>query len=83
MEADIVVSVRDSGRGVSAKVLPHLFREYERGSAVTTAIQGTGLGLFIAKQIITDHHGEIWVESAGEQKGSMFAIRLPMEQPKG
>jgi signal transduction histidine kinase len=82
VEEDIVVSVRDSGRGVSAKVLPHLFREYERGSAVTTAIQGTGLGLFIAKQIITDHHGKIWAESAGEQKGSMFAIRLPMEQPK-
>ncbi|MFH1188749.1 MAG: ATP-binding protein [bacterium] len=77
-DMDIVFSVKDSGRGISVNVLPQLFKEYERGSAVETAIQGSGLGLFIAKQIVVDHGGKIWAESAGDQKGSAFFVQLPL-----
>jgi len=41
-------------------------------------IQGTGLGLFISKEIIDLHEGQIWVESAGRDKGSKFSLKIPI-----
>jgi hypothetical protein len=76
---EVIVSVKDSGRGMSAEMIPKLFKEYSRDAAVEEAIQGTGLGLFIAKQIVTDHQGRIWAESEGIDKGSTFSVALPME----
>jgi signal transduction histidine kinase len=39
---------------------------------------GTGLGLYVAKQMIEAHHGRIWAESEGDSKGSQFYIELPV-----
>ncbi|MEK9150903.1 MAG: ATP-binding protein [Patescibacteria group bacterium] len=50
-------------------------RLFKRLQAVKN-IQGTGLGLYIAKQIVSAHHGEIWAESEGEDRGSRFCVRL-------
>ncbi len=74
---NVLIEVSDSGLGISPELLPKLFQQFSRDKGETgKKILGTGLGLFIAKQIIKDHGGEIWVESEGEGKGSQFYISI-------
>jgi len=70
------IAVTDSGRGMSQELLKKLFGRFVRDEKTKAEIQGTGLGLYIAKQIVDAHHGKIYVESDGEGKGSRFYIRL-------
>jgi signal transduction histidine kinase len=72
------VTVADHGEGISAEYLPFLFERFYRVPG-ERPVAGTGLGLYICKQIIMAHHGNIWVESA-LGKGSTFFIELPIEQ---
>jgi signal transduction histidine kinase len=72
----IVITVEDNGRGISAELQKKLFGQFVRDEKTKNEIQGTGLGLYIAKKIIEAHHGEIWATSEGEGKGSTFNIRL-------
>ncbi|MFA6354161.1 MAG: ATP-binding protein [Candidatus Paceibacterota bacterium] len=73
----VIFSVTDSGLGIPADLLPHLFdEEFVRDERVKKEILGTGLGLYIAKKIINDHRGEIGVKSDGPGKGSCFFVRL-------
>ncbi len=69
--------IRDTGPGIPADDLPHLFQKFYRvDSSATRTIGGTGLGLFICRKIIELYEGRIWVESKlGE--GSSFYINLP------
>ncbi len=79
VEGDFVhVFVRDSGLGIPAESLEKVFERYSRlESGATRYIQGTGLGLPIARQIIELHGGHAWVESTvGE--GSVFQFTLPL-----
>lgn len=72
-----VFKISDTGIGIATETLPHLFTKWSRaGNANKTNIRGTGLGLFVAKEIITAHHGTIRAESAGEGKGSSFIVEL-------
>lgn len=73
----LVFSVFDSGHGISKELLPHLFEEFQRDGK-EKKIEGTGLGLFIAKRIVESHKGEMWVESEGQGKGSTFFVRIPL-----
>lgn len=76
-ESLIVVRVQDTGFGIPATDLPHVFDRFFRvQSKETRDIRGTGLGLAIAKSIIEAHDGRIWVESE-EGQGSTFAFYLP------
>lgn len=75
--AEFLFSVSDSGMGISKDLLPHLFEEFRREVA-TKNIEGTGLGLFIAHEIVRAHRGEIWVESDGLGKGSKFLVKFPL-----
>ncbi len=69
--------VRDSGVGIPAEDIPHLFQKFYRvDNSATRTIGGTGLGLFICKKIIELYNGRIWVESQVE-KGSTFYINIP------
>lgn len=69
--------VRDTGPGISAEDLPHLFQKFYRvDSSITRTIGGTGLGLFICRKIIELYKGRLWVEST-VGKGSTFYINLP------
>jgi PAS domain S-box-containing protein len=69
--------VRDTGNGIPADDIPHLFQKFYRvDNSATRTIGGTGLGLFICRKIIELYGGRIWVESKlGE--GSTFYINLP------
>jgi signal transduction histidine kinase/ActR/RegA family two-component response regulator len=77
--AEIVeVSVRDSGQGISKRLLPFVFDRFRQGdSSATRAHSGLGLGLAIVKSIVEMHGGTVSAESAGEGEGSLFTIRLP------
>lgn len=69
--------ITDSGLGIPSTLIPYLFEEFIRDERVKKNIRGTGLGLYIAKQIVIAHSGKIWAESPGEGKGSTFTITLP------
>lgn len=73
----LVFKVKDTGIGIDPEVLPKLFQKFSRAENGTrTNIKGTGLGLFVAKQIVEAHHGSIRAESPGEGKGSSFIVEL-------
>ena len=67
----VTVSFRDTGLGMDAEQLSHLFEPYR-----TTKEKGTGLGLMISKRIVSDHGGTIDAESAPGE-GTTFTVRLP------
>jgi len=73
----ISVRVEDTGIGIPAADLPHVFEEFYRASnAKSREKKGTGLGLSITKQIVEMHHGKIDVEST-LGKGTIFRLTLP------
>lgn len=73
----VTLSISDTGVGIHPEVLPRLFEKFTRApDASKTNIMGTGLGLYVAKKMIEAHHGRIWAESAGVDKGSSFFIEL-------
>ncbi|HEY9480805.1 MAG TPA: ATP-binding protein [Candidatus Paceibacterota bacterium] len=74
----ICLKIADTGVGIKSEVMPKLFQKFSRAPSASEAnIHGTGLGLFIAKEIMNAHGGKIWAESAGEGKGSQFYVELP------
>lgn len=78
-----VVEVRDTGKGISAQDLPHLFDRFWRADASRgRATGGSGLGLSIARQIVTDHRGTIEVRST-VGVGTTFTVVLPTAPDSG
>lgn len=71
------VSVADTGPGIPDEDMPQIFGKFFRGSDARRAVtEGSGLGLYLAKNIIEAHHGRIWAESA-EGRGSVFHFTVP------
>lgn len=69
--------VKDTGPGIPAEDVPHLFQKFYRvDSSATRTIGGTGLGLFICRKIVELYQGRIWAESKVDL-GSTFYINLP------
>ncbi|MEN9647419.1 MAG: hypothetical protein RLY57_223 [Candidatus Parcubacteria bacterium] len=70
-------SVQDTGVGISPEALPKLFAKFVRAENANDAnVIGTGLGLYVAKQMIEKHNGRIWAESDGIGKGSTFFVEI-------
>ena len=70
----VIVSVKDTGNGISKEVLPKLFSKFTTGGSSS----GTGLGLYICKNIIQAHEGKIWAENEPDGKGAIFRFALPV-----
>jgi signal transduction histidine kinase len=73
----IRITFSDKGEGIAKEYLPFIFERFYRVPG-ERSVTGTGLGLYICKQIILAHHGNIWVDSA-PGKGATFVIELPVE----
>jgi signal transduction histidine kinase len=71
---EVIVSIKDTGIGIDRDVFPKLFSKF----AVTSETGGTGLGLFISKNIIESHGGRIWAENNTDGKGATFSFSLPI-----
>ncbi|MBP8972509.1 MAG: GAF domain-containing protein [Anaerolineae bacterium] len=76
-EEQIVISVADTGPGVSVEDQPHIFDKLYRASAVAGQVAGTGLGLSIAQRIVEAHGGALWFEST-PGAGTTFYFTLPL-----
>lgn len=72
-------TVSDSGRGISKDFAANMFTQFARDPALAQDTKGTGLGLFIAKQIVEAHGGRIWAASEGEGAGSTFSVEIPVD----
>lgn len=73
-DSDLIVAIKDQGRGISKKDLPQIFERYFKGS--NTKHEGLGLGLFLVRSIIEHHRGSIEIKSK-LNKGTLVEIRLP------
>jgi two-component system, OmpR family, sensor histidine kinase VicK len=74
-DSEVVVSIKDTGKGIDPDILPKLFRKF----ASNSEIGGTGLGLFISKSIVEAHCGRIWAQNNPDSKGgAIFSFSLPL-----
>lgn len=74
---NILVKIKDNGIGIPKEAESKLFKRFSRAqNAVNMYTDGTGLGLFIVKEIIEGHHGKVWFESE-VNKGTTFFVSLP------
>ncbi|MBC6948215.1 GAF domain-containing protein [candidate division KSB1 bacterium] len=81
-DSEIVISVSDTGIGISTEDQPKVFEKFTQvGDTLTDKPKGTGLGLTICKEIVEHHGGRIWVESE-LGKGSTFSFALPVDTEK-
>jgi PAS domain S-box-containing protein len=76
---DVIVSVRDSGIGIAAEVLPRIFEIFSQAKLASERSQdGLGIGLSLVKGLVELHGGSIEARSAGPGRGSEFVVRLPV-----
>jgi signal transduction histidine kinase len=68
----VLVSIKDTGPGISPVIIQKLFSKF-----ISTASSGTGLGLFVSRNIIKAHGGEIWAENNPDGEGATFSFRIP------
>ncbi|MEI6296150.1 MAG: HAMP domain-containing sensor histidine kinase [bacterium] len=82
-EDSIVFSVTDTGIGIDKDGLRDVFSGFYRSKeAKLSDTEGMGLGLYVSKKIIENHHGRIWAESDGVGKGSTFFVEFKIDQYK-
>jgi signal transduction histidine kinase len=77
-DSSVLIQVRDTGAGIPAEQLPHVFEKfYQADNQRSASAKGTGLGLAIAKEIVEAHHGQIRCESSVGH-GTLFTLLLPL-----
>jgi signal transduction histidine kinase len=70
---EVLVTLRDSGNGIDDEILPRLFTKF-----ATKSERGTGLGLFISRNIVEAHGGRMWAYNNSEGRGATFGFSLPI-----
>jgi two-component system CheB/CheR fusion protein len=79
---EAVIRVTDTGIGMEASLLPHLFQPFSQGvTGLAREKGGLGLGLALVKALVTLHDGEVSAHSDGPGRGSEFTVRLPLASP--
>ncbi len=79
-DGQVITHIKDTGVGIPQASIPHIFKKFYRVSTVLKeGKKGTGLGLYISKEIVKLHKGDIWVESK-QGGGSTFSFSLPVAQ---
>jgi signal transduction histidine kinase/CheY-like chemotaxis protein len=79
VSSHIEITVQDSGMGISAEFLPHIFERFRQADSSTTRkVGGLGLGLSIVKQLVELHGGTVRAESGGDGTGATFTVSLPL-----
>ncbi len=76
-EAEAILEVEDTGKGISDEDKPKLFQRFWQASPGRRYYASTGLGLYLCKRIVDSHSGRIWCEST-QGKGSKFSFALPL-----
>ena len=76
-----VVSVEDRGRGVPAELRERIFERFVRGDQTSGWAPGTGLGLYISRQLAARHGGRLELDQSQAGQGSRFSLRLPQVPP--
>lgn len=72
-ETNVVVGIKDDGSGLDKQIYPNLFNKY-----VSNSRDGLGLGLYMAKQVMSRHGRQIWAKNNNTSQGSTFYLSLPM-----
>lgn len=72
------LSVSDTGIGILPEMKNNLFKKFSRGKeSARFHANGSGIGLYLGREIVRAHNGQIWAESSGKNKGSTFIVELP------
>lgn len=79
---DATLRVVDRGIGLTPEEAEHIFEPFYRSQRIAAISPGMGIGLSVCKRLVEAQGGRIWVESAGEGKGSTFVITLPASPPR-
>lgn len=80
---DLEITISDTGQGIDPEFLPFIFDRFRQGDGTSTRRHsGLGLGLAIVKQLVELHGGEVFADSAGENLGTTFTIKLPVAAKK-
>jgi PAS domain S-box-containing protein len=78
-DSRVVITVRDTGVGISPDFLPHVFESFRQADSSSTRTHGgLGLGLAIAKRLVEIHGGEVGASSEGEGRGTTLTVTLPV-----
>lgn len=76
---EVCITVQDTGAGIPKEALGTIFDKFVRArNANAVNVTGTGLGMYVAREMLKAHHGTIVADSAGEGKGSLFTVCLPL-----
>jgi two-component system sensor histidine kinase VicK len=70
----VIISIKDNGIGIDPEIFPRLFTKF-----ASKSFQGTGLGLYISKNIVEAHGGNIWAKNNEDGKGATFSFSLPFD----
>ncbi|HEY3516926.1 MAG TPA: hybrid sensor histidine kinase/response regulator [Gammaproteobacteria bacterium] len=75
---DIITTVTDTGHGIDAAFMPHLFKRFSQAdTSITRRFGGLGLGLAIVRHLVELHGGTVTAKSEGRDRGATFTVRLP------
>ncbi len=78
------LKVKDSGQGIRADFLPHVFQRFRQADRTSTRVHGgLGLGLAIVRHLVEAHGGQVMADSEGEGEGATFTVTLPGRPPPG